>query len=218
MLTSKLGQDSWVFKTVYNCQNSGFFVEAGASDGTSLSNTFALEKNGWTGILIEPSPAFNLINQSRFCCTDHRALGKTSDVEEKFLIDFHNQDNRCSAFERYFNLNSIQDLDEEREIVHDKVKTVCLMELLEENKAPNFIEYLSLNIEGAEVEVLESVDFNRYTFGTITISHRCNHVQRSSIYGILVMNGYRLAFDAGIEDWYVHDSVRRDLETPRRNF
>ena len=52
---SEHGQDQWLNQNVFNNQSGGFFVEAGAWDGITSSNTYFFEKElGWDGLLIEP--------------------------------------------------------------------------------------------------------------------------------------------------------------------
>jgi hypothetical protein len=54
MFYSQAGQDVWVLQKI---GNKGFFVDIGAHDGVESSNTYALEKAGWSGICVEPNEA-----------------------------------------------------------------------------------------------------------------------------------------------------------------
>lgn len=62
-----------------------------------------------------------------------------------------------------------------------EVKTSLLHEILDANNAPNFIEYLNLDIEGVELEVLKSFPFEKYTFGCISIEHAYDEPRRTNI-------------------------------------
>jgi len=53
---SQLGQDKWVLEKL-DYKENGFFIEIGAYDGITLSNTYSLEKDfGWDGICVECNP------------------------------------------------------------------------------------------------------------------------------------------------------------------
>src|SRR5438477_1150079 len=69
MYFSQKGQDRWIIEEVFPDRRGGYFVDLAATNGIALSNTFVLEKNlGWTGIAIEPHPAyFAALSKARRC-------------------------------------------------------------------------------------------------------------------------------------------------------
>ena len=82
---SDRGQDAWVIE-IFNGKRGGYFLELGAADGFSESNTFLLEKKfGWSGLCIEPNPAqFQLITERyrRTCSVAPELIDETEgDVE-----------------------------------------------------------------------------------------------------------------------------------------
>jgi hypothetical protein len=88
-----------------------------------------------------------------------------------------------------------------------KVETVTLERLLKEYKAPRKIDYLSIDTEGSEYEILKNFDFNQYQFGCISIEHNFTP-QRLNIYELLILNGYRQVYSeiSQFDDWYVYES------------
>tara|TARA_B100000780_G_C20781390_1_gene310300 strand:+ start:75 stop:314 length:240 start_codon:yes stop_codon:yes gene_type:complete len=70
--------------------------------------------------------------------------------------------------------------------------------LLIKYNAPRLIDYLSIDTEDSEFEILKNFDFNNYKFRVITCEHNFNK-NREKIYKLLTANGYRRKF----EDWYV---------------
>ena len=89
------------------------------------------------------------------------------------------------------------------------VNTVSLNDLLERHAAPALIDYLSIDTEGSEFEILNAFDFSRHTFSVITCEHNFSN-QRKDIYDLLVRNNYVRVFD-GLSrwgDWYVHASMQ----------
>ena len=84
------------------------------------------------------------------------------------------------------------------------VKTISLYDLLEKYNAPKYIDYLSIDTEGSEYEILKNFDFEKYVFKIITCEH--NHTDmREKIYTLLTNNGYVRKYEnlSQWDDWYV---------------
>ena len=86
-----------------------------------------------------------------------------------------------------------------------KVETRVLSEVLDELKAPAFIDYFSLDTEGSEEEILRPFPFYKYTFGVITVEHNYEEPKRSNIRNILSSNGYSLESQVDFDDWYINN-------------
>lgn len=197
---SQIGQDLDVAK-FYNFKKNGFFVEIGASDGIRLSNTYFLEKIlDWKGICSEPVPyKFNLLVKNRpnsFCSS--RPVYSTSNQLVTFSIS-----NYCD------DLSGISDhIDAHTEMVNanktDLVAvTISLTELLDQGKAPSFIEYLSLDTEGSEMEILKGVDHEKYKFGIIDVEHNYIEPRRTEMREYLISKGYKLEKENQHDDRYM---------------
>ncbi len=198
---SQLGQDLLALASSKFGRN-GYFVEFGATDGKFLSNTLVLEEHfGWSGILAEPSPQWQTdLHKNRSCHIDNRAVWSVSGVELDFfdatspelstIGDFATHDNHSRK------LSSTE-----------KVITVSLLDLLDQYEAPSFIDYLSVDTEGSEFEVLNSFDFSKYRFGLITVEHNFTPM-REQLHDLLTSNGYKriLTTYSVFDDWYVQVS------------
>ena len=88
-----------------------------------------------------------------------------------------------------------------------------MTDILDEANAPTFIEYLSVDVEGAEVEVLKGIDFQKYKFGMIHIEHNWQKY-RSQIREILERNGYLFIRENKCDDIYVLGSLRIQSNVP----
>jgi FkbM family methyltransferase len=86
-----------------------------------------------------------------------------------------------------------------------EVETVSLTDMLKFHGAPSMIDYLSIDTEGSEPEILAAHDFNRFRFRIITVEHNGVHQRRNEIANLLSRNGYRRASPAisMFDDWYV---------------
>lgn len=161
----------------------GYFVELGANDGFTQSNTLYFEQNkGWRGILIEPS--LNLFikctsvrskkNNKFFCCAcvpfefkDHYV-----DIEYKNLMSISKNLNLDIVdIDHFLSLG-----DEYTPSIINKVKfgaqARTLQSILIESQAPTEIDLLSLDAEGAEFSVLSGINFNKFTFKYILVETR----------------------------------------------
>lgn len=164
--------------------NENFFVEFGAADGLEWSNTKVLEDLGWNGICAEPSKEFrHRLVENRGCKLDFRAVHQISGQELDFLdvgvlgtlIDYAFLDEHSSARKQSKNLY--------------RVETVSLVDLLEFHSAPQHINFISIDTEGSEFDILKEFDFEKYTFDFLAIEH--NHTgSESKIEQLLMSKGY----------------------------
>ncbi|MRD46832.1 FkbM family methyltransferase [Caenimonas koreensis DSM 17982] len=186
-------------------KREGFFVEFGATDGVSINNTVLLERQyGWRGILAEPARSWReALKQNRTCtistdCVWHTsgavlAFNETADKEYSTLAELSTSDyhHRSRAGgERY------------------EVKTVSLVDLLDQSNAPKTIDYLSVDTEGSELDILRAFDFDKYDIRLITVEHNFTP-NRELIHDLLSRHGYRRKFEAfsSFDDWYVRDPI-----------
>ncbi|HQZ64036.1 MAG TPA: FkbM family methyltransferase [Planctomycetaceae bacterium] len=194
MWMSQAGQDLWVYGSVFNEMKDGFFVDLGAHDGIYLSNTFILEQRyHWRGILIEANPeTFEVLSKNRTACCINACV--SSQVEKvRFL--------KNSTFGGIVasDCDNNPGTDSGVEI---EMETVPLESLLDSLSAPSVIEYLSVDIEGAEDRALLEFPFDRYTFLSATIER-----PSEKLCSVLNRNGYRLVCDIpGLDCYYIHES------------
>jgi FkbM family methyltransferase len=199
---SQLGQDIDVLK-VYNYKKNGFFIEIGANDGVTLSNTYLLEKDyDWRGICVEPLPDKKdklIANRPKSICIHKAAYNKSG-----FLLDFVITE-KNDLFSGLSNdiVNFSEGVYEKKNTV--KIETISLNDILEANNAPRFIEYLSIDTEGSEFEILSELDFNKYIFGLIDVEHNWIEPRRTQIYNLLTANGYTYLRPNKFDDTYIHN-------------
>lgn len=133
------------YKTIFN----GFFIEIGANDGITQSNTYMLEKNNnWNGMLIEPSSKWknNLIENRKKSIIEECAV---SNYNGKILGDF---DGSLMS-----SVNGQRLSDRKNKLL--EVNCFTLTELCKKNYIQN-IDLCSIDVEGHEYEVIEGIDFN----------------------------------------------------------
>lgn len=209
---SQLWQDLFVLYFT-RFKKGGFFVEFGAADGVSLSNTYLLEKEfGWKGILAEPAISWrkDLID-NRDVAISNKCVWKKSGESLPFL---ETEIGELSTIETFSELDNHAQF---REIGKTyQVDTISLQDLLTEFSAPREMDYLSIDTEGSEYEVLNAFDFDKYRFNIITCEH--NQTQnRDRIHKLLTQNNYERVYPqlTVFEDWYVYkpylENFKQDL-------
>jgi len=195
---SQLGQDLWVLeKTAY--KRGGFFVEFGATDGVLLSNTYLLEAEfGWTGLCAEPNPKmYTQLQRNRKCIVSDACIAGESGREEDFIFAgaFGGMAKHCSA-----------DQHGERRAAYaaaghvGRLTTISLNDFLRSYRAPHDIDYLSIDTEGSELEILAAFPLEQWNIRLITVEHN-NTPKRQSILHLLLHHGYQRV-ERDWDDWY----------------
>jgi FkbM family methyltransferase len=204
MSKSQFAQDLNVVK-FYNKKQNGYFIEIGASDGIGFSNTYLLETEyNWKGICVEPSPkqyAELVKNRPNSSCCDNPVFSTSGQIVQ---FDIANSCNHLSGISEYIDCyKNLVELDK----TTIQLTTISLNDLLKKYNAPTFIEYLSLDTEGSEYEILKSTDFNTYIFGIIHVEHNYQEPRRTQIRKLLLANGYIYLGENIVDDSYRHSSL-----------
>jgi len=135
----------------------GFFVEAGACDGLFQSNTYYLEKAlGWDGILIEPIwRQYKQCLKNRNVISYHRALGSKIQSGSHILISYSGA---MSVAENSY-LEKEKHVSDGLKVQHiqDTYSELCRVVTLSETLGDRHVDFLSLDIEGGELDALKGL-------------------------------------------------------------
>ncbi len=206
---SQLRQDLFVLSEL-NFKTEGFFVEFGATDGLTLNNTFLLESDyRWTGILAEPAKCWNesLLENRPNAILDFACVWRETGVKVDFLETTEAELSTIASFGK----GDLHRKSRKKSKTY-QVNTVSMFDLLKAHNAPNYIDYLSIDTEGSEYEILSAFDFDSYKFGIITVEHN-NTSNREKIFNLLSNLGYerKLSDLTKFDDWYVHTKINKDI-------
>jgi FkbM family methyltransferase len=204
-LNGQLLQDA-VCILLHQAKRDGYFVEVGVGDGKKYSNTMVLEKRlGWRGILCEPAKMFHdNIMASRGAILDKRAVSDTSGAMLRFQ-----QNDKMGEYSGFSDSISMR-MDDP--FTQYDVETISFDALLEQYSAPDEIDFISIDTEGSELNVLKGLSLKKRRVWLFSIEHNFDRHRIDAYKALLEPLGYRRilpeisAFDA----WYVH----RDLPDP----
>ena len=193
-------QDRWILTCAFPHVRNGYFVDVGSGDGVFMSNTNALEKIGWDGICVDPFPS--------------NMKGRSCLLLKEVVSDVPGQTVR---FRKAGFLGGIEegigrwkDHETVRESDVQEFQTTSLTEILLKANAPRFIHYMSIDIEGAELDALKGFDFSQYQVGAFTIEHNFEEPKRTQIRQLLESKGYRFARSSAQDDYYLLAETRRN--------
>ncbi len=195
---SQLGQDIWVLEKT-NFKKGGFFVEFGATDGVLLSNSWLLEKEfDWQGICAEPNPKFyEQLKVNRNCILSPACItGQTGKKVEFILADayggsfeYADDDQHSDKRAAYKAAGHVLD-----------ITGISLNDFLIQQNAPREIDYISIDTEGSEFEILEHFPFDQWKIRLLTIEHNFT-ARRGEIRKLMELNGYYCT-EQQWDDWY----------------
>lgn len=188
-------------------KRNGVFVEFGACDGERHSNSYMLEKDfKWTGLLAEPARVWHesLVDKRR-CTADFRCVWKKSGEKLEFMEALTPELSTVRS-----KSCSDRHVRSEGSAGGYEVETVTLNDLLHEHDISPGFDYLSIDTEGSETEVLSAFDLARYRPSVLTIEH--NHRTNERVVERIVKeHGYERVFRelSAWDAWYVRKEVLR---------
>ncbi|MDC0512707.1 FkbM family methyltransferase [Gammaproteobacteria bacterium] len=182
----------------YCNHQDGYYVELGANDGITQSNSFYFEKKkNWKGVLIEPSPnnylkcRQNRDPSNKFFCNACVSFDFKEEYVEMIYANLmtvsHNLEKDIDS-ESSFLKRSLKYLDKYEDHFTFGAKAKTLTDLLIEADSPNIIDFLSLDVEGSEMEVLKGLDFKKFHFHFLLIESRSIDILKN----FLLRHGYVL--------------------------
>ena len=197
---SEMDQDRWIVYRVFPGITNGYFVDIGSADGVQESNSKTLEDLGWRGVCIDPFPR----NMSHRTCT---VFKQVVDSVAGRKVRFRSA-GLLGGIETHLGRGKRNEYVKQAEVV--EFTTATLEDILDRAKAPNFIHYISLDIEGGELEALRGFPFSKYKVGAFTIEHNWEEPKRSKIKTLLENEGYRWIRSVAQDDYYIlgNDRIR----------
>lgn len=151
----------------------GFFLEIGCWDGSLISQTLWLEKQkGWHGVCVDPFPR-NF--EDRSCIVVPKAISQYGLPRDfvKVSRDRRPSHGDVSYFSGFKDRIGVHwDLIKSHcdyEII--QIETITMQDLYRDYQIPDYVDFLSIDVEGAEMEILQGIDWDHRSFGMIVFEH-----------------------------------------------
>ena len=199
--SSQFGEDRKIIKLF---KERGTYLDLGCFHPTRYNNTYLMYKSGWSGINIDLNPtSIELFNVAR--PKDLNLCAAVSDKKTTKNLYFHHHlsslntlsKNHTVLFKEIFGLKNLK---------KKKIKTQTLNKLLKKNNVDK-IDFFNIDIEGHELEVLKTIDFNYFKIKVICIeiiSHEKNiNIREKKILQFLKKKQYKLKYKFGINYVFV---------------
>jgi FkbM family methyltransferase len=176
---SQWGQDLFLDKEIFKGYRNGIFVDVGAHDGVTINNTLFFEKErGWTGINCEPLPeVFSKLQHNRPNCENLNVAINETDGTAEFMYN-NGYTEMLSGLVNHYDKRHTDRLNHEikhmggcTQIIH--VNTKKLSTVFTE-KSITHVNYLSIDVEGAEYAVIKSIDFDKVFIDVIEFENNYN--------------------------------------------
>lgn len=215
---SQWQQDEYIHKTFFPNATSGFFVDVGAHNGVTGSNSYFFEKElHWQGICIEPMlDQFVKLVENRNCyCLNCCVYDRTGFV---LFMENIGYTEMLSGITEAYNAPHLQRIQFEQMIhgghfVEKRKPAYTLSKILDLHDV-KVVDYLSIDTEGSEYQILSSLDFNRFRVNIISVENNYPH-EFARVHDHLIKN--RMFHHGRIigDEIYVHrDFVKEELKVP----
>jgi FkbM family methyltransferase len=168
--TSQYSQDRIAY-LYFKGKKNGFFIDIGAHDGISGNNSFIFEQLGWKGICIEPQPdVFKQLQKNRKCDVYNVAIYSET-LKDMDFVKINDAD-FLSGLDIVFSDSRKESLEKENhKIEHIKIQTMSFDDIMKKYSSINRIDFMSLDVEGGELAILQNINFERYKFGLLAIEN-----------------------------------------------
>lgn len=183
----------------------GFYLEVGCWDGRNMSNSLHLELKGWRGLCVDPFPK----NFEHRKCMLYVGAISADGLDREFV--WVKTDKRTGGDVSYlsgFRSSLTVHWDfivENCNYTITYVDTITVEQLYRKYKLPKYIEFLSVDVEGAEIEVFSGWNLDVYRFGMISFEHNGNENVKRYIGELLSRRGYRFHRSISIHGYPTDD-------------
>ena len=186
------GDDDNLKNTFFGGSRNGFFVEVGAYDPVRYSQTWPMEQRGWIGVLVEPNPekAGVLRRERRAAVYD---VACSSRANSGKLMPFH----VAGMFSSLLSESVTAQVVPTHQIT---VRTRTLDDILTDANAPSPIDFISIDVEGHDLEVLDGLDLDRWRPRLLVVEDLAMNL---GLHRHLSARGYRWIRRVALNAWYV---------------
>mmetsp|Transcript_7368 Transcript_7368/g.11204 ORF Transcript_7368/g.11204 Transcript_7368/m.11204 type:complete len:345 (-) Transcript_7368:97-1131(-) len=191
---------------IKSASTTPYFIDLAANDAVQLSNTLNLEEEGWTGLCVEPNPIYWYRLSHRKCAIAAAFVGGEEDLQQ-VEVSLSNEEYGGIIGEGMDNSKegeNMHDISGKNKPKEEKRYTVSMNTLLSQFHVPLQIDYMSLDVEGAEELIMHKFPFSKYTIRFMTVER-----PKPGLQNLLKTNGFQFVMMLVYwgETLWVHESV-----------
>lgn len=183
------------------------FLEFGATDGFNLSNTFMLEKSGWSGVLAEPDTQWlEALKKNR---PNSKIIPKCIWKKSGHKLNFFSSKQGVLSTLEDFRFSDAVSMPDNSKTRNEKgntisVETISLNDVIKEHFKGICPSYISIDTEGSEFEILNSLNLLKYRPAVFTIEHNFTKLE-ILIDKLMTKYSYVRVFDklTYFDAWYI---------------
>ena len=196
---SQYGQDLAAIKHS-QFKRGGYYVDIGSHDGKNHSNTYILDQMGWAGLCVEP---FMTNMEKRTCSQQRTALGSKT----RRQATFYGANNEIGGLAEFAGSPDHNEKwsTQVQNLSKTKVDVETVRDVFTKHGVPAKIDYMSLDVEGAEVDILKAFPFDTHCVKFATIEFNGDTRKAANIKSILAPHGYVYGGIIGHHKSGVHD-------------
>ena len=192
-------QDYFLDSFIFSKKEGGFFLDIGGNDPVNINNTYFFEKSrGWKGLAFEPMTAQRekwKTSRNTECLP--YALGRITGEAEFCEYDNHYMSGFSDEVEYSGSIKS-----------RYKVPVRRLTDILDE-RGVRHVDFVSLDVEGAEINVLQGIDFSRVEIDCFTIENNKGRSREKRLRKFMVDAGYKLKARLWLDEVWIRKGFER---------
>ncbi len=194
---------------LFKRKNNGFFVDIGAHDGLTFSNSYFFEKErGWSGVCVEPIPEiFEKLNKVRDCIKVNGCISDKVGSENFLRVKGDVVDTEMlSGLVEDYDERHLERIDRELKEyggTKEEIEVNCynINTVLKENNITK-VDFFTIDTEGNEMKILNTIDFNAFDFDLFIVE---NNYETEEMNDFMKTKGFKRIKKIG------HDEVYRNI-------
>lgn len=205
---SQYGQDITVFELLGK-PPQGVFLDIGANDGKTYSNSLLFQEKGWTGVCVEPHPIiFEALRENRNCELVNACIANKDGIVNFLVVD--GPANMLSGILEFCDTHHKERIEKEMSQTGGNKRIIPIEALSPTTLCSRFninqIDFLSIDTEGCELPILKSFDFEKTPVRMVSVE---NGSRSPAVFRYLTSKGFHLVKCIGCDEIYRHQFVLR---------
>ncbi len=208
---SQFGQDKFINEELLKGKKNGVFMEIGAFDGVSLSNTLFFEETlDWTGVCIEPIPyQFEKLQSNRSCECINIAISNYNGITD---FCWSKKVGMLSGLLENYDPRHVRRIDYELSMKDGGEKVILKVDVttfndVMERYGLTKLDFVTIDTEGGEENIIKSIDFNKYQIDVIFVENNYGF----NIKNYLTSKGYCFVKHMGCDEVYITNELNSTL-------